>query len=122
MKANLVGAMPPNYPTEVPLLVDIQPLKGLGADQVEELLALSERTAAENLGMPSAYTVAMAVQEWLTENNLPGNDGSMYSGMHLSFGLFRLLTSRSFVTNFRNASTRTKEGGGGEPCPSQGSY
>lgn len=72
--------MPPNYPTEVPLLVNIQPKKGLGPDQVQELLSIAERTAAENLGMPSAYTVAMAVQEWLTENNLPGNDGSMYAG------------------------------------------
>lgn len=77
---DLICAMPPNYPTEVPLLVDIYPKKGLGPDQVQELLSIAERSAAENLGMPSAYSVAMSVQEWLTENNLPGNDGSMYAG------------------------------------------
>eukprot|EP01033_Poteriospumella_lacustris_P011255 gene11255-8000_t len=78
---HLICGMPPNYPTEVPLLVDIVPKKGLGPDQVQELMVIAERTAAENLGMPSAYSIAMAVQEWLTENNLPGNDGSMYAEM-----------------------------------------
>lgn len=105
---HLICGMPPNYPTEVPLLVDIVPKKGLGPDQVQELMVIAERTAAENLGMPSAYSIAMAVQEWLTENNLPGNDGSMYAG-ECSVSIYG--DDRSLTLLFsRNAPSRAEEG------------
>lgn len=31
--------------------------------------------------MPSIYTIAEAIRSWLVDNNVPGQDGSMYADM-----------------------------------------
>lgn len=41
---------------------------------------VADRVALENLGAPSVFAVAEAVKEWLVDNNIAGQDGSMYSG------------------------------------------
>lgn len=77
---NLVAAMTNAYPTSEPIFVHIERRKGLSIEQGDELKELANNVASENLGMPSIFIVANAMQEWLQENNSPGQDGSMYSG------------------------------------------
>jgi aminoglycoside phosphotransferase len=76
----LYCGMVPGYPAEKPLLTGFQNEQGLGGTHLEELVEVGKRAAVENLGMPSIFMVAEAAKEWLQMNNLPGLDGSMYSG------------------------------------------
>ncbi len=64
-------------------MLDIQNEKGLSNDQIDELKSICIKTADENIGMPSVFMVTSGMQEWLQENNIPGQDGSMYSGNYL---------------------------------------
>lgn len=73
--------MTPSYPSSSPALTLVHAVKGISSDQLSELQSTAERLAQDNIGMPSIYVIAVALQEWLTENNVPGNDGSMYSDM-----------------------------------------
>lgn len=51
-------------------------------NQADEVKEVADRVALENVGAPSVFAVAEAVKEWLVDNNIAGQDGSMYSGMH----------------------------------------
>lgn len=77
---DLVCNIPPEYPSEVPD-INVEIKKGLGSKHKEELMELINATALENLGMPSIYTIAEVVREWLIDNNVAGQDGSMYADM-----------------------------------------
>jgi len=72
----------------IPIL-SIEIIKGLGEAQADELKVLADRIATENIGMPCIYSVAEAIKEWLNDNNIPGQDGSMYSG-HFLVIMFQL--------------------------------
>lgn len=52
----------------------------MSANQADEVKELADRVALENIGAPSVFAVAEAVKEWLVDNNIAGQDGSMYSG------------------------------------------
>lgn len=71
---------PHDYPETLPL-VSIEVEKGLGKKHAEELQELVNARADENIGTPSIYVIAEAVREWLLDNNIPGQDGSMYAEM-----------------------------------------
>jgi hypothetical protein len=71
---------PLTYPSESPPNLKILVEKGLSANQGDEVKELADRVAQENLGAPSIFAVAEAVKEWLVDNNIAGQDGSMYSG------------------------------------------
>jgi hypothetical protein len=72
--------MPATYPSSSPPILSIQIVKGLSATQGDELKEVADRVASENIGVPSVFAVAEAVKEWLVDNNIAGQDGSMYSG------------------------------------------
>ena len=76
----LVCQYPENYPEVIPIL-SIEAVKGLSDGQIRELKSLADQTATENLGMPSIFTIAEALKEWLLDNNVEGQDGSMYGEM-----------------------------------------
>lgn len=76
----LVTIMPEEYPNVVPTL-SIETIKGLTISQRDEILDVANKSAQDNLGMPSIYMVTEAVREWLLDNNVPGQDGSMYAEM-----------------------------------------
>lgn len=71
---------PSEYPLEIPI-IEVELKKGLASKQKEEILKIIKTQAEENLGAPSIYTIAEAVREWLVDNNVAGQDGSMYSDM-----------------------------------------
>lgn len=77
----LICAFPINYPSEsIPdIIVEIE--KGLNKKHVDELNILISKTAKDNLGSPSIFSITEVVKEWLLENNIPGQDGSMYADM-----------------------------------------
>ena len=73
-----IPAAYPNVGPEMRVAVD----KGLSPKQADELLALANAQADENVGMPMMFTVGEALKEWLVEHNRPGQgDGSMYADM-----------------------------------------
>lgn len=76
----LLCAMTADYPSDRPLLTACQVEKGLGETHLSELIEICRTAAENNVGMPSIYLVVEAAKEWLQINNLPGLDGSMYSG------------------------------------------
>ena len=76
----LLVEYPPAYPSVIPSIV-IEPEKGLGKKQIDELQSLAEGHAQNNIGMPSIFVIAEAIKEWLADNNKPGQDGSMYAEM-----------------------------------------
>lgn len=78
--AVLVAAMVQDYPTTSSVLFEIEGKKGLSPDQIEEAKVLCAKTAEENIGMSIVFMLTSSLQEWLQENNIPGHDGSMYSG------------------------------------------
>jgi hypothetical protein len=45
------------------------------------LKALALTQAENNIGMAMIFTIAEAIKDWLTDNNTPGQDGSMYADM-----------------------------------------
>ena len=81
---SLLCEFPPNYPSDGPPILTIKGEKGLSATQVEELQTLADSSALENVGMASIFTVTEVVKEWLADNNIAGQDGSMYSGRIVS--------------------------------------
>jgi len=76
----LVCEIPEAYPEVVPILC-IEVDKGLGKKHKEELTELVNTRAQDNMGMPMVYVLAELVREWLIDNNIPGQDGSMYAEM-----------------------------------------
>lgn len=70
------------YPSSTPPTIEIVPTKGLGATQVttmhEEVVAV---VVEENAGEPIIFTLCEQLKDWLANNNLPGEDGSMYADM-----------------------------------------
>ena len=76
----MVCTFPDDYPTSSAPIIEIEVTKGLSLDRGEELKAIAESVATENIGLPSIFTVAEAIKDWLIDNNIPGQDGSMYSG------------------------------------------
>ncbi len=76
----LVCELPTDYPTSEAPILNIEVVKGLSMDRGEELKQFADKIAVENIGLPSIFTVAEGVKEWLVDNNIPGQDGSMYSG------------------------------------------
>ena len=78
----LLATFPPEYPGSAPPELTVEVEKGLGRRQKEELEALADSTAAsEGVGVPVIFTVCEALKEWLCDNNVAGQDGSMYSEM-----------------------------------------
>jgi len=78
----LLATFPPEYPGSAPPELTVEVEKGLGRRQKEELESLAESTAAsEGVGVPVIFTVCEALKEWLCDNNVAGQDGSMYSEM-----------------------------------------
>jgi hypothetical protein len=73
--------LPADYPGSVPPLMEMEVEKGLGKKHIEELREIINKTATENIGMPSVFTIAEAAREWLRDNNVAGQDGSMYADM-----------------------------------------
>ena len=55
--------------------------KGLGRKHADELKGKVIQCATENVGMPSIFTITELIKEWLSDNNIPGQDGSMYAEM-----------------------------------------
>ena len=50
--------------------------------QRKDILELANNEAENNIGMPAIFTICEAVREWLSENNVKGqDDGSMYAQM-----------------------------------------
>ena len=72
--------MPEEYPNVVPQL-NIETIKGLTSNQRDDILEIAKTSAQENLGMPSIYMVTESIRGWLLDNNVPGQDGSMYAEM-----------------------------------------
>jgi hypothetical protein len=87
-------ALSANYPAVEPPVVDVEVLKGLNKKHADELRDLLDQTAQENIGIPSIFTIAEAAREWLRDNNVAGQDGSMYAdmvrttGRHISAFIF----------------------------------
>jgi len=79
--ANLRVQYVEGYPSDCIPDLSIEPVKGLGPKQVEELLELAKEKSEEEMGGPSVFGVCEALKEWLLDNNVPGQDGSMYAEM-----------------------------------------
>lgn len=73
--------MPVEYPENAIPDIVVKVVKGLSEVHADELKTLAVSTAEENIGMPSIFTVAECLKEWLADNNREGLDGSMYSEM-----------------------------------------
>lgn len=100
---SLVCELPTTYPDEIAPILSIKIEKGLGDVHADELKALADEIATENIGMPSIFTVAEAVKEWLIDNNVAGQDGSMYSEM------MRKQQQKSIVEKKSNERAALKE-------------
>jgi hypothetical protein len=61
--------------------LDVEIKKGLSSKQKEELLGKLNTAASDNIEMPSIYCIVEAAREWLVDNNVEGQDGSMYAEM-----------------------------------------
>jgi hypothetical protein len=68
---DLICKFPPTYPSEV-AEIEIEIKKGLAAKRKEEISALINTHAEENLGAPAIYAIVEAVREWLVDNNVAG--------------------------------------------------
>ena len=78
---SLIFEMPVEYPTSIGPKIDIEIEKGISKKQIEEIKTLANSIANENIGMPSIFTICEGIKEWLQDNNIPGQDGSMYADM-----------------------------------------
>ena len=76
----MLSELPDSYPDEEPPIISIKIKKGLSAIHADELKVIADAIASENIGMPSIFSIAEALKEWLIDNNVAGQDGSMYSG------------------------------------------
>jgi len=72
---------PSNYPSESAPVLFVEPRKGLSKKQVEEMKELADETSGTGLGGPSVFSVCEALKEWLSDNNVAGQDDSMYAQM-----------------------------------------
>ena len=79
--ASLVVLHPENYPSASIPQFEVHVVKGLSTKQADEMLALATTTAEEGLGAPSVFSACEALKEWLADNNVPGQDDSMYAQM-----------------------------------------
>jgi len=77
----VIFEMPIEYPTSIAPNIDIEIEKGISKKQIEEIKSIANRIANENIGMPSIFTICEGIKEWLQDNNIPGQDGSMYADM-----------------------------------------
>ena len=73
--------MPKDYPNSNVPDITIEIEKGLTKKQCETVTEIAKTIAAENIGNPSVFTIAEGVKDWLINNNVPGQDGSMYADM-----------------------------------------
>lgn len=73
--------LPEGYPEEVLPDISFDIKKGISEKQKPELTELIQSQAEDNLGCASIFVVAEAVKEWLVDNNVEGQDGSMYAEM-----------------------------------------
>ena len=80
VSAALICEMPSDYPSSCAPIINLEVIKGLSLDRGDELKAVAVKVAEDNVGLPSVFTIAEAIKEWLVDNNIPGQDGSMYSG------------------------------------------
>eukprot|EP01038_Epipyxis_sp_PR26KG_P016859 gene16859-23104_t len=78
---NLVCEFIADYPEKSPPLMTIEVKKGLSSVHASELLSIAEKVANDNIGMPSIFSITESIKEWLVDNNVAGQDGSMYSEM-----------------------------------------
>lgn len=78
---DMICTMPDGYPEERGPDITIDIKKGISDKQKPELEELIQTQTMENIGMPSLYIIAEAVREWLVDNNVEGQDGSMYAEM-----------------------------------------
>lgn len=77
----LLATIPPLYPDDMPEL-DIEIIKGLADPQRNEILKIANEESESNQGMAAIFTICEAVREWLSSNNVKGqDDGSMYAQM-----------------------------------------
>ena len=76
----LISDFPSDYPECHPI-INIESIKGLSDKQISELLAISNRVSEENLGTSCIFMIAEALKDWLLDNNIAGQDGSMYAEM-----------------------------------------
>ena len=78
---SLVVTHPDEYPSTTVPEFEVHMIKGLSTKQTEEMMALAVTTAEEGLGGPTVFSACEALKEWLSDNNLPGQDDSMYAQM-----------------------------------------
>lgn len=78
---DLLCEMPESYPEECGPDITIDIKKGISEKQKPEIEELIQTQATDNIGMASMYVIAEAVREWLVDNNVEGQDGSMYAEM-----------------------------------------
>mmetsp|Transcript_1617 Transcript_1617/g.2422 ORF Transcript_1617/g.2422 Transcript_1617/m.2422 type:complete len:250 (-) Transcript_1617:17-766(-) len=69
-----------NYPDESPSF-QIEQVKGLSKDEIEELENLVTNVVEENVGIVVGYTLTEAIREWLVEHNQSASDNSMHASM-----------------------------------------
>lgn len=72
---------PSNYPSASIPSFQLELHQGLSKRQLEEMRELAEETSTASLGGPSVFGVCEALKEWLSDNNIPGQDDSMYAQM-----------------------------------------
>ncbi|KAG5178363.1 ubiquitin-conjugating enzyme/RWD-like protein [Tribonema minus] len=77
---DMVCTIGPSYP-DTPPDIDIVIKQGLNEAQAQELLALAQQNAQDNVGIAMGYTLAEAIREWLADNNQSATDGSMHANM-----------------------------------------
>ena len=87
----LICSLPSLYPDETLPLMSIEIEKGLSHTHVDELMTIATEVATTNLGMPVIFAVAEAIKEWLVDNNVEGQDGSMYAGRFYELVSFHYL-------------------------------
>ena len=77
----LIATIPLEYPETLPEL-DIELVKGLGAEHRLQLLDLAMEESRNNEGMPAIFTICEVLREWLADNNVKGlDDASMHAQM-----------------------------------------
>jgi len=72
------------FPTLYPSVkanVTIELEKGLTNKHQDELVILINKCSDDNIGSPAIFAITEVVKEWLLDNNVAGQDGSMYADM-----------------------------------------
>lgn len=81
----LVGvAICVEFPTAYPSIkanITVELEKGLTNKHQDELVILINKCADENIGSPAIFSITEVVKDWLLDNNVAGQDGSMYADM-----------------------------------------